>query len=132
MYIQCMHLVYACLRFVLYSVPIECMLRMRLLILLVKKEEHFCYNPYQRLSCYRGLHIDLSCVLYKIYAHCYDAILYYMGTIMGTNAILYYMGTIMGTNAILYCTGTIDMGTIGINLYRHSDSPNVLCDRFKA
>ena len=106
MYIQCMHLVYACLRFVLYSVHIECMLRMRLLILLVKKEEHFCYNPYQRLSCYRGLHIDLSCVLYKIYARCYDA--------------------------ILYCTGTIDMGTIGINLYRHSDSPNVLCDRFKA
>ena len=119
MYIQCMHLVYACLRFVLYSVHIECMLRMRLLILLVKKEEHFCYNPYQRVSCYRGLHIDLSCVLYKIYARCYDA-------------ILYYMGTIMKTNAILYCTGTIDMGTIGINLYRHSDSPNVLCDRFKA
>jgi hypothetical protein len=46
----------------------------------------------------------------SIYAHCYDAILYYMGTIMGTNAMLYCMGTIMGT---------IDMGTIGINLYQH-------------
>ena len=85
-------------------------------------QQHVPRDPsIDKLLCYRRLihGIDLSCVLYKIYAHCYDA-------------ILYYMGTIMGTNAILYCTGTIDMGTIGINLYRHSDSPNVLCDRFKA
>jgi len=61
LYIQCMHLVYACLRFILYSVHIGCMLRMLLLLLSVEKEEHFCYNPYQRLSCYRWLHIGLSC-----------------------------------------------------------------------
>jgi len=56
-----MHLVYACLRFILYSVHIGCMLRMLLLLLSAEKEEHFCYNPYQRLSCYRWLHIGLSC-----------------------------------------------------------------------
>ena len=45
MYINCLLLVYACFRFIMYSVHIGCILRMRLLILLVEKEEQVFLSP---------------------------------------------------------------------------------------
>ena len=60
MYIQCMHLVYACLRFVLYSVHIECMLRMRLLISVTTLTSNYhaiedCTSIYH-VCCTRSMH----------------------------------------------------------------------------
>ena len=45
MYIHCMLLVYACYRFIMYSVHIRCMLGMRLLMLLMEIEEQVFLLP---------------------------------------------------------------------------------------
>ena len=55
-----MHLVYACLRFVLYSVHIECMLRMRLLISVTTLTSNYhaiedCTSIYH-VCCTRSMH----------------------------------------------------------------------------
>ena len=66
-----MHLVYACLRFVLYSVHIECMLRMRLLISVTTLTSNYhaiedCTSIYH-VCCTRSMHAATKryCIIWE-------------------------------------------------------------------